>query len=102
MVITTAGKKEDAQKIAKSLVEKRVAGCVQVIGPISSTYWWKNDIEIDEEWICFIKSKKSVYDTLEEAIKSVHPYETPEIIAIPITEGSKQYFRWLDNELSTK
>ena len=102
MVITTAGKKQDAQKIAKTLVEKRLAGCVQIIGPITSTYWWKDNIEIDEEWICFIKSKKSVYDILEKAIKSVHPYETPEIIAIPITEGSKQYFHWLDNELSTK
>ncbi|MCU0849725.1 MAG: divalent-cation tolerance protein CutA [Candidatus Thermoplasmatota archaeon] len=98
-VFTTTEKKEDAEKIAKTLVEKRLAGCIQIIGPIKSTYWWKDDIETSEEWICFIKSKKKLYDELEKAIKEMHPYETPEIIAIPIVAGSKKYLQWLDNEL---
>jgi periplasmic divalent cation tolerance protein len=100
-LITTTGKKEDAEKIAKDLVEKRLAGCVQII-PISSTYWWNDKIIVDEEWLCFIKSKKNLFDKLERAIKEVHPYTTPEIIAIPITAGSKTYLDWLDKEVSTE
>lgn len=98
-VFTTTEKKEDAEKTAKVLVEKRLAGCVQVLGPIKSTYWWKDNIETAEEWICFIKSKKSLYAQLEKVIKEVHPYETPEIIAMAITAGSKDYLDWLNKEL---
>lgn len=98
-VFTTVGKREDAERIAKTLVEKRLAGCVQVIGPIVSTYWWKNNVETAEEWLCFIKSAKNLYSELEKAIREVHPYETPEIIAIPIVSGSKDYLQWLGNEL---
>jgi len=101
-VITTAGKKDDAEKIAKILVEKRLAGCVQIVGPISSTYWWKKKIETDEEWLCFIKSDENLFEKIEKAIKEVHPYETPEIIALPIIKGSKEYLKWLNDELSIK
>ena len=70
---------------------KRLSGCIQIIGPIISTYWWKGNIETSEEWILFIKSKKNLYEELEKAIKEIHPYETPEIIALPIVAGSKDY-----------
>ena len=79
-----------------------MAGCVQIIGPVSSTYWWKNNVEAAEEWLCFIKSKKSLYDEIETTIRKVHPYETPEIIAIPLISGSKDYLNWLNNELKKK
>jgi periplasmic divalent cation tolerance protein len=98
-VFTTTEKKEDAEKIAKVLVEKRLAGCIQIVGPIVSTYWWKGNLETAGEWLCFIKSKKTLYDELEKAIKEVHPYEAPEIIAVPIISGSKDYLGWLNNEL---
>ena len=94
-VFTTTEKKEDAEKIAKVLVEKRLTACVQIIGPIISTYWWKGKVEKAKEWILFIKSKKELYRELEKAIKEIHPYETPEIIAIPIVAGSKDYLEWL-------
>ena len=94
-VFTTTEKKEDAEKIAKVLVEKRLTACVQIIGPIISTYWWKGKVETAEEWLLFIKSKKDLYEELEKAIKEIHPYETPEIIAIPIVAGSKDYLEWL-------
>ena len=67
-VFTTTEKKEDAEKIAKALVEKRLAGCVQIIGPIASTNRRKGPIETAEEWLCFIKSKKALYGELEKAI----------------------------------
>jgi periplasmic divalent cation tolerance protein len=98
-VFTTTEKKEDAEKIVKALVEKRLAGCIQIVGPIVSTYWWKDNVETAEEWLCFIKSKKALYDELEKAIKEIHPYETPEIIAMPIVSGNKDYLEWLKNEL---
>ncbi len=98
-ILTTTEKKEDAVKIARVLIEKRLAGCIQIVGPIVSTYWWKGNVEIAEEWSCFIKSKKILYEELEKAIKEIHPYETPEIIAMAIVAGSKDYLEWLNGEL---
>ena len=98
-VFTTTEKKEDAEKIARVLVEKRLAGCIQIVGPIVSTYWWKGNVETAEEWLCFVKSKKALYEELEKAIREIHPYETPEIIAMPVVTGSKDYLEWLSNEL---
>lgn len=98
-VFTTFGNKLDAEKSAKILIEKRLAGCVQIIGPVSSTYRWKNKIEEEKEWLCIIKSKRFLYNELEEAIKELHSYEIPEIIAIPVVEGSKEYLDWLNNEI---
>lgn len=98
-VITTTEKKEDAERIAKALVEKRLAGCVQIVGPIVSIYWWKENIVKAEEWLCLVKSKKDLFEELEKSIKEIHPYETPEIITLPIIAGSKDYIKWLSNEL---
>jgi len=98
-VFTTTERREDAEKIAKALVEKRLAGCVQIAGSIVSTYRWKGNVETAEEWLCSIKSKRSLYDELEKAIKEIHTYETPEIIAVPIVVGSREYLEWLRKEL---
>ena len=98
-VFTATEKREDAEKIAQTLVRERLAGCVQIIGKISSMYWWKNKVEKAEEWLCLIKSEKRLYSELEKAIKGMHPYETPEITAITIVAGSKEYLGWLDKEL---
>ncbi|MGB9722187.1 MAG: divalent-cation tolerance protein CutA [bacterium] len=97
-VFTTVEKREDAEKIAKAVIEKRLAGCVQVLGPIKSIYWWKGNIETAEEWLCIMKSKKRLYSNLEKAIKEIHSYETPEIIAVPIIAGYEGYLKWLDKE----
>ncbi|RLG05693.1 MAG: divalent-cation tolerance protein CutA [Thaumarchaeota archaeon] len=98
-VFTATERREDAEKIAKAVVEKRLAGCIQILGPITSIYWWKRGVERAEEFLLFIKSKKELYEELEKTIKEMHPYETPEIIAIPIVTGSKDYLEWLKNEL---
>lgn len=98
-IITTIDKKETAERIAKVLVEKRLASCVQITGPIKSTYWWRGKIETEKEWLCIIKSRKDLYKKIEKTIKQIHPYEVPEILAIPITRGSKDYLMWLGNEL---
>jgi periplasmic divalent cation tolerance protein len=95
-VTTTTETKADAQAIADTVVEKRLAACAQVIGPITSTYWWQGKIETAEEWLCAIKSKAALYEKLEQDIQAIHPYEEPEIIATPIVKGSKGYLAWLD------
>ena len=97
-VTTTTATKEEAQKIARHLVAQRVAACVQIAGPIISTYRWQGKVETAEEWLCVIKTRESLYPELEKAIISLHSYETPEIIAVPIIKGSREYLSWLKRE----
>ena len=98
-VLTTTGSRADAQAIADALVEQRLAGCVQVVGPITSTYRWQGKVETAEEWLCLAKSRRDLYEAVERAIRAVHPYEEPEILAVPVTAGSASYLRWLDENL---
>ena len=99
-VYTTTEKREEAKAIARDVVEKRLAACAQVLGPIASTYWWKGMIEEAEEWMCVMKSRGDRYEKLEETIRQTHPYEEPEILAVPIEAGSQGYLNWMDRELS--
>lgn len=97
-ISTTTETKEQAQKIAKYLVEQKLAACVQISGPIESTYRWKGNVETASECLCLIKTRKTLFKKVEAAINKLHPYETPEIIAVPIIKGSKEYLNWLDEE----
>jgi len=94
-IITTAETKAEADKIARVLVEGGLAACVQVVGPITSTYAWQGRIETAEEWQCLIKTRDDLFGQVERSIKSVHSYETPEIIALPISAGSREYLDWM-------
>ncbi|GAB6075875.1 divalent-cation tolerance protein CutA [Desulfurobacterium crinifex] len=98
-VFTTTDKKEEAEKITKVLIEKRLAVCVQIVGPIESTYWWNGNIETAKEWLILIKSEKRLYKEIERVIKENHSYQVPEILAVPVTAGNPDYLRWLKNEL---
>ncbi len=95
-ITTTTDSKELAQKIAETLVEKKLAACAQISGPITSIYEWKGKVENEEEWYCVIKTRKNLYQEVEENIKALHPYEVPEIIALPIVEGNKAYLAWIN------
>jgi len=97
-VFTTVDKEEDARRIGSLMVEKRLAACVQIVGPISSIYRWKGKIEETKEWLCILKSRQSLFQKLEEAIRSVHPYEVPEIVSFPIESGSRDYLDWIRDE----
>ncbi len=98
-IYTTTENKDDARMIAQRVVGKRLAACAQVVGPTFSTYWWEGAIEEAEEWLCIIKSRRDLFDKLEEAILGVHPYDVPEIVAVPIVSGSQKYLQWLNNEV---
>ncbi len=99
-VMTATDKKEDAERISRSLVEMRLAGCVQIVGPVTSIYRWKDKIETAGEWLCLIKTSAECYGAVEQAVRSLHPYETPEILALPIAAGSRDYLEWLRGELT--
>lgn len=98
-VFTTTEKREDAERIAQSLIDKKLAACVQIMGPVESTYRWQGKVEKSAEWFCFIKSTRKLYDDLEKAIKAEHPYEVPEIISVPISGGSSDYLQWLQGQV---
>lgn len=99
-VLTTVARREDAESMARLLLEKRLAACVQVSGPVTSLYWWEGKIEQAEEWYCLAKSERRLYRRLEAAIRGAHAYETPEIVAAPVVEGSEEYLAWLSGELA--
>lgn len=99
VVLTTTGNRDDAERIGRLLVAKRLAACVQVAGPIHSIYRWQGEIEAAEEWQLWIKTRRPVYDRLEQAIRETHPYEVPEILALPVAAGSAAYLAWLSSEL---
>lgn len=99
-VTTTAGNREEADRIATTMVDRRLAACVQIVGPIRSVYRWEGQIEHSEEWLCQIKTTREQYAAVEAAIREVHSYDCPEIIAMPIVEGSAAYLRWLAEQTS--
>lgn len=99
-VSTAIDSMEGARKIAEFLVSKRLAACVHVSGPITSTYWWQDKMETAHEWVCLAKTRKELYNAVEQAIRVVHPYEVPEIVAIPILMGNASYLDWIIHETS--
>jgi periplasmic divalent cation tolerance protein len=95
IVLTTAGSKAEAQKIARALVERRLAACVNVVGPIESVYRWKGAVETAGEFLCIVKTTATAVGQVTAAIKEQHSYQLPEVVVIPIEEGSGDYLRWI-------
>jgi periplasmic divalent cation tolerance protein len=98
-VTTTAGSEEEAERIGAALVERRLAACVQVVGPIASRYRWQGAVERATEWMCVAKTSTVRYAELEEAIRELHSYEEPEIVATPIVAGSAGYLEWVSRNV---
>jgi periplasmic divalent cation tolerance protein len=94
-IVTTASSREEAESIAQSLVGRRLAACVQVWGPVHSTYRWQDHLESGQEWGCAIKTRKALFGAVEQAIRELHSYEVPEILAFDISHGSAAYLEWL-------
>lgn len=97
-VTTTVGSRAEAERIACMLVEQRLAACVQVVGPITSCYRWQGVIETASEYLCVAKSRHELFVSIEQAIRSLHPYQVPEILATPVVAGSSDYLAWLREE----
>lgn len=95
VVLVTCGSEEEALKIARSLVEERLAACVNLISPIRSIYRWEGKIWDEKEWLLVVKTQRQRYEELEKKVKSLHSYSVPEIMGLPIVEGSSSYLNWL-------
>jgi len=102
IVETKIDSRDGAHQIAQVLVERRLAAAAQVSGPISSTYWWEGQIEHAEEWACTAKTRRDLYAPLERAIRELHPYETPSIVATSVVAANQGYLEWVEAETSTR
>jgi periplasmic divalent cation tolerance protein len=98
-VTTTVATRAEAERIAATLVEERLAACVQIAGPIASVYRWKGAVENAPEWYCYCKTTRARYPALEARLRALHPYETPEIIAVPIVAGLPAYLAWIEDSV---
>jgi periplasmic divalent cation tolerance protein len=98
-VLTTTSSEEEAERIAALLVEQQLAACVQVIGPITSRYRWQGEVVEEREWQCLVKTTRVAYAAIEAAIREVHSYDEPEIIATPVVAGSAGYLAWIDENV---
>ena len=98
-VLTTAGSEEEAGRIGELLVERRLAACVQVVGPVVSRYRWQGAVEEAREWQCLAKTTRGAYEAVEAAVREVHSYDEPEIIATPIVAGSPGYLAWIEENV---
>jgi len=102
LVLSTASSRKEALKIADVLLTKRLAACVNIVPSVTSLYWWKGRKEKASEVLLLIKTKKSVFKKMELALRKSHSYTIPEMIALPMTAGSKPYLKWMLKEIDTR
>ena len=96
LVISTVPTEDEGNAIAQEIVKERLAACVNVTSAVQSFYWWEERISNDKEFMLFVKTKTNLFPKLEEMIKTLHSYQVPEIIALPIHTGSKDYLDWIE------
>lgn len=99
VVFSTCASPEDAERIARRLVDSRLAACVSIVPGIRSVYRWQGKVEDAAEQLLVIKTSRAAFPALRAEIENVHPYEVPEILALPVVEGSEKYLSWLAAEV---
>ena len=99
VILVTAKDKKEATKIARGLLESQLIACANIIGGVQSLFWWRGKIDSSKEVLLVLKTKKILFNKVSAKVKSLHSYETPEIIALPIVNGSKDYLKWLDSNV---
>jgi periplasmic divalent cation tolerance protein len=99
VALSTVATAEDAERIAAELVTRRLAACVNVVPGIVSVYRWQGGVQRDEERLLIIKTRRSSLEALREALVALHPYEVPELVALPVEAGHEPYLRWLDESV---
>jgi periplasmic divalent cation tolerance protein len=97
VVFTTAGSKEEANKLSRGLVEEKLAYCVNTVPSIQSTYFWEGKLCVDEELLLVIKTQESKFTAVESWVRKNHSYKIPELIALPIVKGSADYLKCIDD-----
>ena len=100
VVVTTTGSAEEAERLARGLVEARLAACVQIVGPIRSAFRWGGSVSVEAEWQLVAKTAAARVDELTTWLTAEHSYEVPEVIAVPVVGGHAPYLRWVTEETS--
>jgi periplasmic divalent cation tolerance protein len=100
VVLVTAPSMDVGRDIARALLDGKLAACVNIVPSITSLYTWEGELCVDEEVLLIIKTTTSAFDALTSAIKSIHPYDVPEIIALPLAAGSRDYLDWIQGAVT--
>jgi periplasmic divalent cation tolerance protein len=98
IILTTAGTQSEAHQIARTLVERRLAACVNISAPIESVYRWKGNVETAQEWMLMIKTTEHALARVRDSIRELHSYDLPEFIVLPVEDGSVEYLNWIAAE----
>lgn len=99
VILVTAGSLREAKKLARHLVEERLAACVNITSPVQSLYRWKGKVTEDREFLMLIKSSRELFQEIQAAVRKLHRYTTPEIICLPIVDGSADYLQWITDSV---
>lgn len=95
VVFVTASNRDEAEKIANSLVEKKLIACANIVPDVKSIFWWEEKIDRSDEVLLIIKSQESLFDEILKTVKEIHSYDVPEVIAFPIIKGNEDYLKWI-------
>jgi periplasmic divalent cation tolerance protein len=101
IVLTTAGSEEEARKIARHLVENRLAACVNIVPQVESIYRWQGKVDSAREWLLLVKTNQERFPAVRDAIRELHSYALPECVVLNIEDGSSDYLRWLADSVKT-
>jgi periplasmic divalent cation tolerance protein len=99
IILTTTGSREEAEKIANALVQRELAACVNIVGPITSIYRWKGAVESAEEFLLLIKTTEDAFAPVRDAVRELHSYELPEFVELGISRGEGKYLAWLEKSV---
>ena len=100
VVFVTTATKREAEKIANHLLNDKLIACANIVGPVTSLYAWQENVERSKEYLILMKSKRNLFNRLNEVVKTMHSYEVPEILALQVVEGSRIYLDWLASSLT--
>ncbi len=96
VVFMTVPDEETAVSIGRRVVEEGLCACCNIVGPIRSIYRWKDKVYDESELLCVLKTRRALFHTLKERVKQLHPYEVPELVALPVEEGLEDYLEWIE------
>ncbi len=102
VVFVTAKDKQEAEKISRGLLEAKLIACANILEGVHSLYWWQGKIDSSQEALLVLKTKTSLFKKVQAKVKALHSYQTPEIIALPLADGSPDYLRWIDSSILSR
>jgi periplasmic divalent cation tolerance protein len=99
VILVTCGNKKEAENIANQLLNEKLIACANIVGPVSSHFHWKGKVESAEEFLALMKTRANLFDAVAERVRAMHSYEVPEVLALPVVDGSSEYLDWMRSNL---